>query len=306
MPKALESKILELGGRIITRTEIAEVIASESIARDRSGAEYAYDVLVWAADLKTLYRTTRTEGLPNKVVRKIELQKNNMLSKRGGDSVFILFLTVDEPSESFGKIATGHFFYTPSRKGLGELHRRELCDLLRNWTQTSKEEVLRWLDEFCRLNTYEISIPALKDPSSAPAGRTGLIISLLLEYDLMKKIEDSQWYEEFRREVEDRMLHALSASIFPMLRDKVISQFSYTPLSIERRIGSSEGAITGWSFEEPVPVVNRIQKGARSVKTPIPHVLQAGQWAYSPAGVPMSILTGKLAADRVLKRTSRR
>jgi phytoene dehydrogenase-like protein len=88
------------------------------------------------------------------------------------------------------------------------------------------------------------------------------------------------------------------------LKDKVTAAFSYNPRSIENRVGSSEGAITGWSFEKPVPVVNRIQHGARAVRTPIPRVLQAGQWAYSPAGVPMSILTGKLAADRVLSRLS--
>jgi phytoene dehydrogenase-like protein len=87
-----------------------------------------------------------------------------------------------------------------------------------------------------------------------------------------------------------------------MLKDKIMARFSYTPLSIENRVGSSEGAITGWSFQKSMPVINKIQSAARSVLTPLPSIYQAGQWAYSPAGVPMSILTGKLAADRVLKR----
>jgi hypothetical protein len=52
-----------------------------------------------------------------------------------------------------------------------------------------------------------------------------------------------------------------------------------------------------------MPVINNIQFSDRSVLTPIPSIYQAGQWAYSPAGVPMSILTGKLAADRVIKKT---
>ena len=65
----------------------------------------------------------------------------------------------------------------------------------------------------------------------------------------------------------------------------------------------TDGALTGWSFEEPVPAINRMQKVAHSVETPIPHVFQAGQWTYSPGGVPMSILTGKLAADKALKET---
>jgi hypothetical protein len=54
-----------------------------------------------------------------------------------------------------------------------------------------------------------------------------------------------------------------------------------------------------------MPVINKIQIADKSVFTPLPSVYQAGQWAYSPAGVPMSILTGKLAADRVIKSKSK-
>ena len=301
LPRALERRILEFGGQIVTGTEIREIISSGKFATDRNGDEYAYQSLVWATDLKKLYKITRTEGLPDKVVRTIQAKASNILSKRGGDSVFILFLSVDERPESFGGIANGHFFYTPSKKGLGDINRRKLKSMLGNWDSTSREEVLNWLHEFCRLNTYEISVPVLKDPSAAPAGKTGLIVSLLFEYDLMLKVEESGWYGEFKTAIEDAIMQVLADSVYPMLKDKVISRFSSTPLSIRNRVGSSEGAITGWSFEEPVPVVNRIQNCARSVITPIPHVIQAGQWAYSPAGVPMSILTGKLAAKKILK-----
>lgn len=51
-----------------------------------------------------------------------------------------------------------------------------------------------------------------------------------------------------------------------------------------------------------MPAVNKIQISDRSVLTPVPSIYQASQWAYSPAGVPMSVLTGKLAADRVIKK----
>ena len=88
-----------------------------------------------------------------------------------------------------------------------------------------------------------------------------------------------------------------------MLKDKILKQFSFTPISIKNRIASTDGSIVGWSFEEQVPVVSKIQRSDKSVLTPIPNIFQAGQWAYSPAGVPMSILTGKLAANRVIKKT---
>ena len=215
--------------------------------------------------------------------------------------MFSLFLGVDEPLESFRKIAHGHFFYTPSGIGLGETHRADLNYLLGNFEIVKREEILTWLDRFIKLNTYEISIPGLKDPELVPPGKTGLIISFLAEYDLFEKIRKAGWIDEFIAEVENRVLNVISESVYPMLKDKIISRFSFTPLSIENRVGSSEGAITGWSFQKSMPVINKIQNSDRSVLTPIPSIFQAGQWAYSPAGVPMSILTGKLAADKALK-----
>ena len=47
--------------------------------------------------------------------------------------------------------------------------------------------------------------------------------------------------------------------------------------------------------------MSKLPQVARSVLTPIPDTYQAGQWTYSPSGLPISILTGKLAADRVIK-----
>ena len=88
-----------------------------------------------------------------------------------------------------------------------------------------------------------------------------------------------------------------------MLKTKIIHRFSFSPLSYANRIASSEGAIVGWEFTDDMPVINKIQIADRSVKTPFPNIFQAGQWAYSPAGVPMSILTGKIATNKVLKQS---
>ena len=302
LSEALREKILECGGEIKTGTAVVEINAGNHNLKDSNGDTYEYGNLIWAADLKTFYRNTDTGVLEQEVRDKFTGVKNRMLENRGGDSVFTLFLEVDEPLDSFRNISNGHFFYTPSKQGLGQTHRSELDDLLDNFEKIDKEQVLLWLDKFTRLNTYEISIPGLKDPAMAPGGKTGLIISFLAEYDLFKKIQKAGWYDEFVSEVEDRILSVISGSVYPMLKDRILKRFSFTPLSIENRIGSSEGGITGWSFENPVPVINKIQISDRSVLTPIPSVFQAGQWVYSPAGVPMSILTGKIASDKVLKK----
>jgi phytoene dehydrogenase-like protein len=305
LPEALKNKISEYGGEIKTGTKIIEVTADKCLLRDEKNITYKYDNLIWAADLKTLYNITSTEGLFPGIKTKFEETGTRLLKNRGGDSVFSLFLEVDEPLESFREIAHGHFFYTPYRTGLGGTHREELNHLLSNFKKYSKEQILNWLDKFTKLNTYEISIPGLKDASLTPPSKTGLIISFLAEYDLFNEIQKAGWLDEFVAEVENRVVSVISNTVYPVLKDKIMARFSFTPLSIENRVGSSEGAITGWSFQKSMPVINKLQNAYRSVQTPVNSIFQAGQWVYSPAGVPMAIFTGKLAADKVLKQAGK-
>jgi phytoene dehydrogenase-like protein len=299
----LEERFLALGGEILRETVIEEVLPASHTVRDRNQVSYSYQHLVWAADLKTFYRITDTGGLSQKIRAEFEKTKALLMTRRGGDSVFTLYLQVDEPPESFRNIASGHFFYSPSKEGLGNTHWTVLADLINNRQGQDKARMLQWLDTYLALNTYEISIPVLKDPGLAPEGKTGLIISILTDFDLFKMIADAGWYKEFVTGVEDRIIQVLAGSVYPMLRDKITGRFSFTPLSYADRVASSEGAITGWSFQEPVPVVHKVQQANKAVVTPIPSIYQAGQWTYSPSGVPISILTGKLAANKILKKS---
>lgn len=301
LAEAVQSKLIDFGGKIKTGTEAVKVIPSKNTLMDNKGNSYKYNDLIWAADLKRLYGITSTENLPPETTEKIKSFKNTLAKKHGTDSVFSLFIAVDEPPESFRKIMRGHFFYTPSRSGLGEVSRSELRNITSNFSKTSKEDILEWLDRYCKLNTYEISIPVLKDLDAAPEGKTGLIVSILFDYELVKKIKEAGWYTEFKENVENKMVEVLKESVFPMFEDKILFKFSATPLSIESIVGSSEGSIVGWSFEDPIPVTSSMMKVNDSIKTFITNVLQAGQWTYSPSGVPMCILTGKLAADKALK-----
>jgi len=305
LSQALRNKVLEWGGEIKTETEIKEVMANQCIVRDHQSITYQYDDLIWAADLKTLYKSILTDDLSPEIKTKFAQTKNLYLSNRGGDSVYSLFLEVNEPTESFRKITHGHFFYTPFKQGLGETHRKELDDLLRDFDKTGKEQILVWLDKFIRLNTFEISIPGLKDPAMVPPGKSGVIISFLAEYDLFKAAQKAGWLDELIREIENRVIKVISQSVFPMLKEKIMAQFSFTPLSYQNRTGSSEGAIVGWAFQKSMPVIDKIQISDRSVFTPVPSIYQAGQWVYSPAGVPMSVLTGKMAVDKIMKKRKR-
>ena len=131
------------------------------------------------------------------------------------------------------------------------------------------------------------------------------MISCLFDYSVIEKVEQAGWYDEFKKTLENRIIRIFSQTIFKGLEDDVLFKFSSTPLTINKVSGSSEGAITGWSFETEIPVVNKLKDIPKSVLTPIPGILQAGQWAYAPSGVPIAMLTGWYATQEIIKRSKK-
>jgi phytoene dehydrogenase-like protein len=221
-------------------------------------------------------------------------RKQLISDKLGNDSVYTMFLGVNLDKEYFAKKCTAHLFYTPSRaghSGAGPIP-----------VNKDRETIQKWLEGYLKLTTYEISIPVLRDGSMAPPGKSGLIVSVLFDYTLTKQIEEQGWYELFKQFCEQNMLDVLNNSVFLGIKDSIEHVFSSTPLTLANLTGNHEGAITGWSFKNrPVPAESRLPKIMNAINTPLPDVYQCGQWTYSPSGLPISLITGKIAADRVLK-----
>ncbi len=303
LPEALEKKIEEFGGEVIKNTAIKEVNPVKKYVLSETGEKYFYKYLVWGANLRTFYSITKTEELPEKIRKEFLKTKEKIFAGKPSESVFTTYLEVNLPVSYFKDLHNGHFFYTPYKDGLRELHKSELKRILSNWEKISKEELLLWTEKFLRYNTFEISIPAIRDESLAPEGKTGIIVSFLAEYEIFKKSQEKGWYEELIKKIEDEIVDLLSKTVWTSLKEKLEKQFSFTPLSIEKRVGSSGGAIVGWSFEAPIPVVSKMAQVNKSILTPIPDIYQVGQWAYNPAGTPTCIITGKLASDKIVEKT---
>jgi phytoene dehydrogenase-like protein len=310
--KKLEEFIKNKGGEIHISNGVAELHPEQKFIVDEKGNRVFYKTLIWAGDLKQLYGRIPLDQLNNrKLKNKIEAKRNYLKDLKGGDSVFTVYLTVDEEPEFFAKKCTGHFFYTPSKKGLSAVDKTTLNEFLAKDNVDSKntelkEKLIQYINEFCDYNTLEIAIPALREPKMAPQGKTGMIVSLLFDYQLAKQLEVAGWTAEFKDIIEQRFIKVLDESIFPGLKSKVSHRFSSSPLTIENRTQSTEGGITGWAFTNPyMPVVNKMLTIAKSVDTILPSVFQCGQWSYSPSGMPISILTGKLASDKAIKKNKK-
>ena len=104
----------------------------------------------------------------------------------------------------------------------------------------------------------------------APPGKTGLIVSVLFDYNLTKYVGDTGWYTDFKIYIEDCILNTLEASIYPGIRATILDRFSYTPLTIARVTGNTDGAETGWSFTNDfIPVEHRLPRLYSATPAPL-------------------------------------
>ena len=135
----LAEKVGEWGGQIMLNKKVNRVIPAQSKVVDAEGNEYAYDHLIWAADLKTLYRNLDPAGLDDQINGKLAAEKQKILASKGAESVFILYLGVNRLPAYFQEHGGEHFFYTPSRQGLGETIRSQRVNLIENFDKVSQK-----------------------------------------------------------------------------------------------------------------------------------------------------------------------
>jgi len=287
LPQRLEAAVVRLGGEVRTNTCVLRVNPQEETATFANGETIRYRKLIWAADQTSLYRTLE-QPLPKNARRQKELAERS----RGIDSVLTLFLGTNLPPEQVRAICGAHAFYTSDTAGLSRL------PVWQSLRCEGLDAVRAWLVSYLETTTFEISVPALRDPSLAPEGKTGLVVSTLLDYALVKWFDNAGEYAALKALASETILRVLGGSILPGLSQNVEFSLCSTPLTIERETGNREGAITGWAHtNRPNPAVHRFGAIKQAVNTGIPNVLQCGMWTFSPAGLPVSILTGKLAAD---------
>lgn len=287
-------------GNILTETKVAAVHPKKKQITTSNGESYSYKKLVWACDLRQLYKGLDTSSL--KATSKIERQKKQVESHGGGDSILTLFLGVDLSIDYFKDKCDAHCFYTPSTEGISKSFLEGITFENHISSNHLKSKTIEQIQTYLKHTTYEVSCPALRDESLAPHGQSGLIISTLLDYQLVKDIYQAGWYEEFKELCSKTILEIFNKTIFNEIRSKVLFSLCSTPLTIEEFTANTGGSITGWAFtDNKLPSETRLKKITKTVFTPIPHVYQAGQWTFSPAGLPVCILTGKVAADEIDK-----
>ncbi len=295
---ALIKVILNNHTKIHTSEEVLSIDIKNSVLSTNLNS-YQFKKIVWAADVNLMYKLINQSDLESRNLRNLEKMLQKYKSLKGADSILSTFVQCEIDPSYFKELFGPHSFYTERKKGLSHIKLEDIKngqDFIND-----KREIFKWLKDYLLYNTFEVSIPVLRDANLAPKGKTGLIISTLLDYGLTKHIEESGYYEEFKDFIADEIIQIFSKKI-PQLKNKCLKVIVSTPLTIQKKTYAHEGSVSGYSFSNhPFPAEYQFLKVSQSVKTPFKNIKQAGQFAFNPAGVPVAILTGKLAADQIIK-----
>ncbi|MHC1770166.1 MAG: phytoene desaturase family protein [Flexilinea sp.] len=283
IPQTLATAICEWGGEFHLNTRVQQVLLKGGQAcgvKLSSGEEFFSDYVIAASDLKQTLTSLLPAGLlPVRFNRKLRQAEVS-------HSVFNVFLGVDLPAEQLNLQGCQHIFYTPDTNGISETDR------------------ISRLDYFAHV-PQEISIPSLHQPDMAPPGKIGLNISAMTSWQYNGGWERSPAdYARLKKDCARQLIGSLERFI-PHLSEHIELCITATPRTIKSLTSNTEGAIMGWSYHRQRSTLPRGQfyQMRSSVLTPISHLLTAGHWAFSPGGSPVAVLTGKLAAETVLKKS---
>ena len=300
----LESFLQENDVTIITGSEASKIDVAANTVYCKDLHECCYDKLIWAADLKSFYKAADIGGSSDVDVSAYEAKKAQILQSHGSGSVFTLNILTNLGIEYYTGKCAEHTFFTPEKSGLSSLpvSVEHLMKMLEPLSAAEKKSKLRhWLWQFALKTTYEISVPVMRDHALAPDGKSALIVSTVFSFELTEFLRTNGLYEVFKSALSLSIIDVLSGSVFPGLKESVTEHFSSTPITIQNTYSNTDGAITGWSFSKKPPIEDRLKKIAKSVDTPFKDIYQCGHWTFSPSGLPTSIITAKLAADKIIK-----
>jgi phytoene dehydrogenase-like protein len=134
-----------------------------------------------------------------------------------------------------------------------------------------------------------IAVPSIDDPDLAPAGKHTMIIHLPVHTKNLTLIENDKGM------IADELIRQ-SERLFPGISKKIETLAIATPLTLESTTGNHLGSAYGW---EHSPAQMKLMS---EINFPIKNLSIVGHWAKLGGGVIPAILTGYLAAKKIIER----
>ena len=139
------------------------------------------------------------------------------------------------------------------------------------------------------------------DPSFAPEGKA------VIQVNLVQTDEDYKFWaglapDEYRKKKSElaEELKIRLVTEFPELKDNIEFLDCWTPLTYNRYCNAYHGSYMGF-----VTTVGNKQLKLKGTIPGVDGLYLAGQWTMNPGGLPIALVSGKFAVQRILKKEKR-
>lgn len=143
--------------------------------------------------------------------------------------------------------------------------------------------------------TIYVNITSKVTPSDAPQGGENWFVLVNAPHDA------GQDWEAERRRTRETVLRRLSGGLGVDLEAEIRAEWNLTPPEIEARTGSTAGSLYGISSNSPLAAFLRHPNRSRRHRG----LYFAGGSAHPGGGMPLAVLSGKIAAELVLRHEGR-
>jgi phytoene dehydrogenase-like protein len=253
LARAIEKRFLDLGGKVHYKARVEKVLVEADRAagiRLKGGEEHRADIVVSAAD----GRATIFDMLEGKFVDD-QIQEHYKSLPR------------------FRPLIQASFGVDRDMRGEPTLAAYELATPM----IIAGEE-----QKYLSIHNYS------HDPTTAPPGKSVLVVRLMSDYDYWKKLSaDKKAYGEEKEKVGNSLMGFLE-SRYPGISEQVEMLDVATPLTFERYTGNWEGSMEGWLI-----TTKSMRLRMKKTLPGLADFYMAGQWVSPGGGLPGCAITAK-------------
>lgn len=263
--RALEKLALELGVQIVTNARVTRIGVEDGCVHEvwtENGDRLIADAVIANVDVAHVYERLLTPG-------SVSQERINALTQaEPSGSGFLMLLGIEG---EYPRLAHHNILFSSDYK-------REFDDIFARGVPPEEP-------------TVYISITSKTDPDHAPPGHENWFVMV----NAPAHDERFDWLRG-RSIMRERVLRQLAAFGFD-IRSSIRSERVITPPDLERMSGARRGALYGQSSNDRLSALRRPHNRSRDVRS----LYFAGGTTHPGGGVPMVVLSGKVAAKMLLE-----
>ncbi len=269
---ALAKVIKKNNGEILLSTRVTKIVVEDGLAKavkTKDGKTFSARYIISNANATdTFFKLIGKELLPEDYVKDLEEMKI-------GNSIITAFLGVNK---DYSKYFNAHeIMYSTSN------------DQNKNYEYIKNGNVDKI--PFALVNYSKI------DKTCAPKGKNVIVCSTIMPYDWNNNwriSEGKKEYNKLKTKVGKKFIER-AEKFLPGLSKHIEVMEVGTPLTNERYTSNPKGSIVGWSNILEQSMMKRLPQ-----ETPIDNLYLAGAWTYPGGGQSAVIMSGIVAADKIL------